>query len=84
MASSNLQSRHQRYKEDTNVFTTWLSTAAKKCGYKIKAEEVKSDASKHAHNHGQSHSHVPAKAPKLKVACHAQTGTYEASADLLL
>lgn len=28
-----LFSSYQRYKEDTNVFTTWLSQAARSCGY---------------------------------------------------
>ena len=29
-----LYSSYQRYKEDTNVFTTWLSQAARACGFK--------------------------------------------------
>jgi hypothetical protein len=30
-----LAGSYQRYKSDTNVFTTWLSTTATKCGYKL-------------------------------------------------
>ena len=30
-----LHSSYQRYKEDTNVFTTWLSQAARACGFKL-------------------------------------------------
>lgn len=29
-----LTGSYKRYKEDTNVFATWLSTTAKACGYK--------------------------------------------------
>jgi hypothetical protein len=36
-----LSSSYLHYKEDTSVFTTWLSNAAQRCGYKAKAEEQK-------------------------------------------
>lgn len=29
-----LSSSYKRYEEDTSVFTTWLSNAAQRCGYK--------------------------------------------------
>ncbi|KAK3705020.1 hypothetical protein LTR37_013537 [Vermiconidia calcicola] len=32
---------YKKYKSDTNVFTTWLSQAAKSCGYKPKAPKLK-------------------------------------------
>lgn len=32
-----LAGSYKRYKEDTNVFATWLSTTAKVCGYKSEA-----------------------------------------------
>ena len=35
-----LAGSYKRYKEDTNVFTTWLSQAAVACGYQAKQEKV--------------------------------------------
>ncbi|KAK5674274.1 hypothetical protein LTS10_013012 [Elasticomyces elasticus] len=40
MAPSVYSSSYQRYKEDTSVFTTWLSNAAKSCGYVVKTDET--------------------------------------------
>ena len=40
-----LYSSYQRYKEDTNVFTTWLSQAARACGFNLarkQSEKVQS------------------------------------------
>lgn len=53
-----LSSSYKRYKEDTNVFTTWLTSAAKSCGYSIKANQQKAAKL-------EPQSEVP-KAPKLK------------------
>lgn len=44
-----LAGSYKRYKEDTNVFATWLSTTAKACGYKSEASPqppVQKDAPK--------------------------------------
>ncbi|KAK5747483.1 hypothetical protein LTR17_000124 [Elasticomyces elasticus] len=62
MAPSIYSSSYQRYKEDTSVFTTWLSNAAKSCGYVVKADETTAPqaAPSHAHTSG------PPKATRLK------------------
>ncbi|KAK5731784.1 hypothetical protein LTR17_011135 [Elasticomyces elasticus] len=62
MAPSVYSSSYQRYKEDTSVFTTWLSNAAKSCGYVVKADETTAPQAvpSHAHTGG------PPKATRLK------------------
>ncbi|CAL8575762.1 hypothetical protein XPA_001666 [Xanthoria parietina] len=55
-----LFSSYQRYKEDTNVFTTWLSQAARSCGFKLPnlgpSQPEKSKSANNSEN----------KAPRLK------------------
>ncbi|KAL8644271.1 MAG: hypothetical protein Q9226_007849 [Calogaya cf. arnoldii] len=54
-----LFSSYQRYKEDTNVFSTWLSQAARACGFKLansgrnKAEPSKSSNISETRNQDQ-------------------------------
>lgn len=40
-----LEGSYRRYKEDTNVFMTWLSQTAKACGYKPVAKLQNTTAS---------------------------------------
>jgi len=63
MAPSIYASSYQRYKEDTSVFTTWLSNTAQGCGYKVQANEAAtSNGSAKLH----AHTHAPPSAPRLK------------------
>jgi len=60
MHSEVLSSSYARYKEDTSIFTTWPSSAARRCGYKI-------DAKKIAGSGLETASHEPAsKTPRSK------------------
>ncbi|KAK4949146.1 hypothetical protein LTR10_012519 [Elasticomyces elasticus] len=49
MTPSVYSSSYQRYKEDTSVFTTWLSNAAKSCGHVVKADETTAPQAAQSH-----------------------------------
>ncbi|KAI4279291.1 MAG: hypothetical protein L6R38_005073 [Xanthoria sp. 2 TBL-2021] len=77
-------SSYQRYKEDTNVFTTWLSQAARICGFKLPSLERNQAEPKPSNNSENKAPRLKGKARKEAKAASSTSNSQDAEAKPVL